>query len=259
MIRRRLGIFGLFTLFAVLVALLPAFAGCAAVATAIQHKDLQVETKVAGTVFTEPVPPEKKTVWLDIRNTSGKEVDLSALKEMIAAKGYRVLDDPTAVQLRLQINVLYLGRAEQAAIDRWIAGGYGAGLAGAAAGAAIGSHVGSSVTSALMGAGIGGLVAGLAETVINAAVKAVTYTLITDYQLSERTETPIVVQVAENAATGLKEGSLSTNTSRQFAETSNWRKHQARLAQIATQVNLKFEEAKAELVQQLLKSLAGVL
>ncbi|MEK7792160.1 MAG: complement resistance protein TraT, partial [Pseudomonadota bacterium] len=46
--------------------------GCAAVHTSIAKKDLDVKTKMSDTIFLDPVEPEQRTVYLNVRNTSDK-------------------------------------------------------------------------------------------------------------------------------------------------------------------------------------------
>jgi hypothetical protein len=65
--------------FVMLVSLLSVIAilsGCAAVHTSIAKKDLDVQTKMSDTVFLDPVGPDKKTVFVQIRNTSVKPFDI---------------------------------------------------------------------------------------------------------------------------------------------------------------------------------------
>jgi Enterobacterial TraT complement resistance protein len=66
--------------------------GCAAVHTSIAKKDLDVQTKMSDTVFLDPVGPDKKIVFVQIRNASDKPFDIEGpVVTAIAARGYRAL------------------------------------------------------------------------------------------------------------------------------------------------------------------------
>lgn len=229
-------------------------AGCAATVTALKYKDLEVQTKMSETIFLDPVAPEKKTIWIEIKNTTDQELDLSHLNSLIAARGYRVTTDPEAAHYRLQINTLFVGKASRAAIDESIAAGFGGPLAGALIGAGAGAAIGGSPTAVGVGAGIGGLLGAGAELVTGSLVKAVTYTAITDVQLSEHSNTPIAQQQYSTLSQGTQ-----TQVHQQVGETTHWKRYRNRVASTATKVNLDFEEARPALVDRLMKSLAGLL
>jgi hypothetical protein len=50
-----------------MVAAFAVLSGCAAVHTSIAKKDLDVQTKMSDTVFLDPVGPDKKTIFVQIR------------------------------------------------------------------------------------------------------------------------------------------------------------------------------------------------
>jgi Enterobacterial TraT complement resistance protein len=50
--------------------------GCAAVHTSTAKKDLGVQTKMSDTVFLDPIGPDKKVVFVQVRNTSDKPFDI---------------------------------------------------------------------------------------------------------------------------------------------------------------------------------------
>lgn len=236
-----------------LVAVLPLF-GCAAASTAMKYKDLDVQTQMSETIFLDPVAPDKRTIWLDVKNTTDQSVDLSGLEQALVARGYRVLKSPEAESYRLQVNILYAGKASQAAIDTWMGAGFGGPiLAGAAIGAGIGSTIGRSPGNILTGMGIGGLIFGVGSLIADSLVKAVTYTVVTDLQLSERSTIP----VAQRQTAALAQGS-QTVLNQEVADTGSWKRYRARVVSTATKVNLEFEEAKPALLNRLIMSLAGL-
>ena len=168
--------------------------GCAAVHTSIAKKDLDVQTKMSDTVFLDPVGPDKKVVFVQIRNTSDKPLDIEGpIVTAIAARGYRVTLNPDEAQFRLLGNVLNVAKASPTAAEAALAGGCGGVLGGSAVGAAVGGATHGWTGAALGGAG-GGIVGGLTETVANAAVKDVTYMVVTDIEITEQTRPGVIVR-----------------------------------------------------------------
>ena len=47
-----------------------ALSGCAATSTAVAKRNLDVQTKMSDTIFLDPVTPDERTVYVDVRNTS---------------------------------------------------------------------------------------------------------------------------------------------------------------------------------------------
>lgn len=241
------------SLLGLLLVVLLIGSGCAATVTAIQYKDLDVQTKMSATIFLPPAAAAKKTVWIDVRNTSDKELDLSSLTSMIVAKGYTILSDPDQANYRLQVNVLYVGKADVSALENAVYAGWGGPVAGAAAGALVGVGVSGTGTGALIGAGVGGLVGGAAEVISGSMVKKVTFSMLTDVQVSEKSDKPVQQQQSATVQQG-----TSTTVKQEVSEESNWRMYRTRVGSSAVKVNLEFEEARPVLTQGLLRSVAGI-
>ena len=53
------------------------FSGCTAMSTAIKKRNLDVQTKMSKTIFLEPVSPLKRVIYIDIRNTSDKDLNIA--------------------------------------------------------------------------------------------------------------------------------------------------------------------------------------
>lgn len=222
--------------------------GCAATQVALEKKDLDVQTQMSDTIFLDPVSASKKTVFIQIRNTSDKQQlqITDAISSNIQSKGYKLLDDPDAAHYLLQVNILQAGKTDPAAAERALAGGYGSVVIGAAAGYGLGGS-GTAAT-------VGGFLGGAAEMVANSLVKDVTYSLITDIQLSERAKG----SVSSNSTHSLKQGN-SGSTQVQYSEVGERKKYQTRVVSTANKVNLEFEEALPELKKGLSNSISGLL
>jgi hypothetical protein len=237
------------------LALVLLLAGCAATTTAVSKRNLDVQTKMTDSVFLEPVSPDKRTVFVSVRNTSDKP-DFNvepAIRSQLEAAGYTVVDDPDQANFMLQANVLQAGRNSQTAAEAAGAGGFGSAVSGAAVGAgsgyllgqAGGSDVGLTVAGALLGAAIG--------TIADAYVQDVTYTVITDIRVSERSGA--VVSQSEQQTLGQGSGGTVTQTS---STITDWKHYQTRIVATANQANIEWEEASPQMVDGLTRSIGGI-
>ncbi|MBN6742755.1 complement resistance protein TraT [Acidithiobacillus sp. MC6.1] len=242
------------TNFRVVVGILAAagaisLSGCAATQVALEHKNLAVQTKMSNTVFLTPVPPAEQTVYIQFKNTSDKTLDVSTLEQEIDAnlanQGYRVVPYQQAHYM-LQINVLSVGKMAPSAAQQSLMGGYGGALAGAAAGGLIGQSY--------MGAGVGGLVGGIGGLVADSLVKNVTYAMITDVQIGERSKAVVNQQTNANLQQG-----TSTATTQQTSSSGHWIYYRTRIVSTANKVNLSFKTALPALQGQLVHSLSGII
>ena len=70
--------------------------GCAAVHTSIAKKDLDVQTKMSDSIFLDPVEPDRKIVYLNVRNTSDKtNFDITpTVARALEGRGYRITTNP---------------------------------------------------------------------------------------------------------------------------------------------------------------------
>lgn len=228
--------------------------GCAATEVALEHRDLQVSTRMSSTVFLDVENGVEKTVYLDVRNTSDKDIDVKSLiASRLAGAGYTVVSNPRDAFYVLQMNVLQVGVASPSALHQSLYAGWGGTLGGAEAGALIGGQRADSFSGAMNGAGIGGLVGSAAELVAGSMVKNVTFSMITDLQILERTKVAVKQSTESNLASG-----TGTHVTQESENTTNWKKYQTRIVSTANQVNLKFAKALPVLEEQLAKSVAGI-
>ncbi len=232
-----------------LVMVAAGLGGCAAAQVAIEHRNLEVHSKMSDTIFLDPVDPSLDTVYIQLKNTSDKDLDVSALKQRIADKlkdkGYKSVA-PSKAHYLVQANILQVGKTNPSAAEKMLANGYGGAMAGAA--------VGAVATESYGGAVAGGLVGGLTETVANSMVKNVTYTIITDLQISERS----AGEVTQTTNANLHNGS-STATHQSRSSTSHWMRYRTRILSTANKVNLDFKDALPKLQAGLVKSIGGIL
>ena len=225
--------------------------GCSAIDKSIKHGTLDVQTKMSETVFLDPVADNKRTVVLQIRNTSDKkDLDIvSEIKTAIEDKGYKIVTDPNKANFMIQANILQVGKSTQEDPFSSLTSGYGGALAGGTVGALISSN------NNYTGAGIGALAGGLIGTVADSAVQVVNYQMITDLQVSEKADGDVVT---ESSNAQLKQGS-SGNKSSSWSQKTKWKKYQTRIISDAKKTNLKFEAALPELKRGLVQSISGLL
>ena len=200
--------------------------GCAATSMAISKKNLDVQTKMNKTLWLNPVPDSKKTIYINLRNTSDKsQFNLNQIRSKLQAKGYRITTSPYKAHYWLQVNILKVGRSSVSAAQAAYGSGPGSALGGAAVGAATGALIAPASPRAWLGAGLAGAAVGL---IANSAVKDVTYVAITDIRISER------------------------------KSRHHYQHYARRVVSTAEKVNLKFEQAFPALEKGLIDSISGV-
>jgi len=228
--------------------------GCAATQTMISKRNLDVQTKMSNTIFLNPVTDSQKTIYIQIKNTSDKSnfVINNELQTSLENKGYRVVTSLNDAHYLLQVNILQVGKTDPSAAEKALLGGYGSSLSAAFTGGAVGA-----LATGWSGKGMlaGGLIGGVVDTVANAAVKDVTYTAITDLQISERGKRGAKIQ--ETAESNLQQGSSSV-VHQSSAASTEWMRYQTRILSTAEKVNLDFNDALPLLKNGLANSIAGM-
>ncbi|EFG1496961.1 complement resistance protein TraT [Escherichia coli] len=197
-------------------------------------------------------PASERTVFLQIKNTSDK--DMSGLQGKIAdavkARGYQIMTSPDKAYYWILANVLKADKMDLRESQGWLSRGY----EGAAVGAALGGGI-TAYNTGSAGTTLGvGLATGLIGMAADAMVEDINYTMITDVQIAERTRTSVRTDNVAALRQGTSGSKIQTST-----ETGNQHKYQTRVVSSANQVNLKFEEAKPHLEDQLAKSIANIL
>lgn len=225
--------------------------GCAATQVALSKKDLKVDNRMSSTIFLDVDNVTEKTVYVDIRNTSAKDIDITPfVLSNLEGKGYKVTRDAKTAFYLLQANILFVGQADQKALDQSVEAGFGGVLAGATLGGAIAQSKDSNI---LTGAVIGGFIGGAAEMISGSIVKDVTYSIITDIQISEKTKEKVDQTTQADLSTG-----ADSSVSQASEATVNRKKYQARLATTANQVNLTFEEAQPLIEDGVIRAISGL-
>lgn len=262
---------------AIALAAALALGGCQAADAVINNSNLNVQTQLSETIFLDPAPASQRTVYVSVRNTSDRpDVDFRApLMQAIAARGYRIVDDPAQAHFMLRANVLQVGPIRDQDRGALLSAKYGEPLLGGLAAGAITAGFGGGSNAAL-GVGLG-VAAG--SYLANQLIKNVTYAVVTDIQLSERPRRGTVVNqrtssvsASGNASSTVSMGpgtrnssSVSTSgtsnsrvRSQDVFEQADFKQYQLRSMAYAEKVNLRFEEAVPVLVQRLAGTLSNL-
>lgn len=234
-------------------------AGCAAAATAVSHRELDVQTRVSDTVFLDPPPAGgERTLFVEVRNTSDRpDLDIGpAVRSALATRGYRLVDDPAQARYLLQANVLEAGRKAKSAAERSYDGSLGSVVSGGALGGVAGYGAGRGLRGNEAALAAGGALAGAAAaTMADAYVRKVDYAVVTDVQISERAPAGVVVTETDQADLGQGRGGRRIQTS---SRTTGWRRYRTRIVSTAERVELDWPEAVPSLVAGLTRSIAGL-
>ncbi len=228
--------------------------GCAATQTALAHKDLEVQTRTSTAIFIDPVAKNKRTVFMDIRS-GVMEFDRNAFKKFMKEQfdqnedGYRLVEDPDAAHFQMKVYVLNLEKTNPTAADKALSGGYVGSLA---AGAVTGALINQS--NPYTGAAAGGLIAGVAETVSGALVHDVTYMLVADIQITEKTRSGVVVRKDTQISVKISDAGSSTQ---RVSEATGRKEYTTRIVTTANKVNLKLADAQDLMFQKTAYAMAG--
>lgn len=238
---------------AVICSLTTVLFGCAASNTLLTKKDLDVQTKTSTAIFIDPVAPAKRTIFVDVKS-GVEEFDRAVFKRLLKESfavndnGYKLVDDPEQAQFVLSAFVLNLEKASPSASQQALGRGYEGG--GVLAGAAIGG----AARGDWKGAVAGGVVGGGIDMISGALVKDVTYMLVCDVQIKERTKNGAVVKRATDISTKVSDQGY---TQQSVDETSNMKEYRTRIVTTANKANLKLEEAAEPIYRKTTAAMSG--
>lgn len=225
------------------LALAALLSACSALNTSIEKADLDVQTRASESIFLEPVSPAKRIIFVSVRNTSDKDLDIKPrIIERLQDNGYQVTEDPELAQFMLQANVLKVGKENKEDANSYLEAGF--------SGAAIGNVV-SSRSDSGKGIVIGALVGVLAESLVEDTL----YTMVTDLQLRERPRDNEVMMQQQNESS--TQGSSTTVTQKSNRNSVEWKTYHTRIVSTANQANLDFEDALPLLEDGLIRSISG--
>ncbi len=234
---------------ALLIVMVVVLTGCSAAHTMIKKRNLDVQTKTSETIFLEPTKPANKIIYVSIKNTSDKSLDIkNTIKNTLMENGFSITQDPDAAKFMLQANVLQVGKSDLRSTRDALAAGWG----GAAVGAAVSGMTGGSSRN-MAGSG---LLMGALSLAGDALVDDTFFSMITDLQIRER---PLAGEViTQSQHTSARQGTATTMTQNVSGGQINWKTYRTRIVSTANKANLKFEEALPVLENGLVRSISGI-
>lgn len=260
-----------------------ALSACTAVHTSVAKRELDVQTRMSQTVYLDPVEPEQRTIFVDIRNTTAEyQLPLNDdVRQFMLQRGYQLVDSPLNAQYWLQVNVRTVLKERP---DKVLADEYGMtkqevhallhpGMApppepetpeqrnqrynrnaAVFVDTSIGTNVdGKDIARALV---VLAAFAG-AEYIGNQLVQDKYYTMLTDIQIAERIAPDSGQKVQEYSEHQLLQGD-SGAFQQLWQRDTDMRKYQVRVVSFANKANLSWQDAEQPLHQGLLRSLAGI-
>ena len=221
------------------------FVSCSTMHTVISKRNLDVQTKMSDTIWLEPAATNEKTVFIQIRNTSGKNLNIEQkITNILASKGYRIVNDPSEAKYWLQANILKVDKVNLDSDN-----GFSDAVLGAGIGGVLGAQRSGGAYTAL-GWGLAGAAIG---TLADALVSDTAYAMVTDILITEKTGR----NVQTSTRNSVKQGNSGSMTSTSTAS-SNMEKYSTRVLSTANQVNLNFNSAIPILEDELGKVVGGI-
>ncbi len=239
--------------FSVAVLLFFCMNGCAATKALILKRALSVETKMSETIFLEPVSPERRIIYVDIKNTTDKDLPgiEYGIKGKIASNGFKITEDPAEATFILQANILKVGKTNLDEANSMLGKGYQGVVEGTVIGGVIGGAIGGDE-----GTVIGGITGGVAGFLLDTLVTDDLFTMVTDIQIRESARGGEIISQTQSTEAGQGTATKVKQTSR--VNNVKWKIYRTRVISVANKANLDFEEAKPYLQAGLVRSIGGI-
>jgi len=213
--------------------------------TVISKRNLDVQTKMSDTIWLEPAAANEKTVFIQIRNTSGKNLNIEQkITNILVSKGYRIVNDPSEAKYWLQANILKVDKVNLDSDN-----GFSDAVLGAGIGGVLGAQRSGGAYTAI-GWGLAGAAIG---TLADALVDDTAYAMVTDILITEKTGRNVQTATRNSVKQG-NSGSMTSTSS----GSSNMEKYSTRVLSTANQVNLNFNSAIPILEDELGKVVGGI-
>ena len=221
------------------------FVSCSTMHTVVSKRNLDVQTKMSDTIWLEPAAANEKTVFVQVKNTSGKNLNIEQkVINVLTAKGYRIVNDPALAKYWLQANIL---KVDKVNLDN--ENGFSDAVLGAGIGGVLGAQRSGGAYTAL-GWGLAGAAIG---TLADALVSDTAYAMVTDILITEKTGRNVQTSTRNSVKQG-NSGSISSSST----GSSNMEKYSTKVLSTANQVNLNFNSAVPILEDELGKVIGGI-
>ena len=225
--------------------LVTVFVSCSTLHTAVSKRNLDVQTKMSDTIWLEPAAANERTIFVQVKNTSGKNLNIEQkVINVLTAKGYRIVNDPAQAKYWLQANIL---KVDKVNLDN--ENGFSDAVLGAGIGGVLGAQRSGGAYTAI-GWGLAGAAIG---TLADALVDDTAYAMVTDILITEKTGRNVQTTTRNSVKQG-NSGSMTSTSS----GSSNMEKYSTRVLSTANQVNLNFNSAIPILEDELGKVVGGI-
>ena len=222
-----------------------AFVSCSTMHTVVSKRNLDVQTKMSDTIWLEPAAANERTIFVQVKNTSGKNLNIEQkVINVLTAKGYRIVNDPAEAKYWLQANIL---KVDKVNLDN--ENGFSDAVLGAGIGGVLGAQRSGGAYTAI-GWGLAGAAIG---TLADALVNDTAYAMVTDILITEKTGRNVQTATRNSVKQGNSGSMTSTSNG-----SSNMEKYSTRVLSTANQVNLNFNSAIPILEDELGKVLGGI-
>ena len=208
------------------------------------------KSKMAKSIFLQPVAPAKRVVYVEGHNTSSAQnLKLAAYVEQKLTKhGYMVTNDPSKAEYMLMYNVRYFGKETKSKTAAGaLAGGFGAAAIEAASQGQNTWWWGEGAQQTAR-AGIIGAVAG---GIIGHFLKKNYYMMVVDIQVEQRNK-----NARSTSYSSSNQGMSSTTYS--TSNSSGWQTYKDRIVSQADGRRLKFSYAEPALEKVMAGEISGI-
>lgn len=256
-----------------------------------------VRVSMDKSIFLDPPEVDDPAVYVRVRDTSGHDWDIgSEVLNILVGQGFAVTRNAARAEYVLQANVLYANEVSAAELAQLDETAYGQDIGNIIKSAGLGA-VGGAVAGGLIDrGGAGGVVAGAAAGgliggVLGAAnqsrreerllAKQATkfYSLVVDLEVRQRVKGGVVTrtgstayestdshsQTAESAGVatdgntpGISRDSFAVSETEVYEETTQWKRHRARILGKAKGKLIAFADVRGEFARKLGRAISGM-
>lgn len=221
---------------------------CSAIYNRTYNSDLKVNTKLSRSITLDPVSPNERTFWVDIKNSSSATgLNLQAdVLDMLKARGFKYETDPAKAHYWLQANVLRAEKVSDASLNKFSSSLAQGAMVGGVGGALASDSGGVMALGALGGAALAGM--------LDYSSQNIKYAVLVDVVVSEKL--PITAQ--ESSQQKIDTGSSGGKTI-SYSRDIERNKYSVSILSTAEKVNLTMEEALPEMRKQIAASISNIL
>lgn len=256
-----------------------------------------VRVSMDKSIFLDPPEVDEPAVYVRVRDTSGRDWDLhSAVVARLQAQGFRITPNAAKAEHVLQANVLFANEVSAAELAKLDETEFGQDIGDVVKTAALGAAGGALAGGLVDGGGTGGIAAGaavggLAGAALGAFGKSERekrllakqatkfYSLVVDLEVRQRAKGGVVTRqgsstieggnssaqsaqgvgdATDGHSPGASRESIGNQESESYTETTEWKRHRARILGKAKGKLIAFADVQGEFADKLARSISGM-